>query len=222
MEEQQARAGLSRAVALYPKLGEYVAASVAQVEQIAPERRERLDAMADYLRRCIATRGPMDLTFICTHNSRRSHFGQIWAQVAAAHFGVEGLGSYSGGTEATAFNPRAVDAARRAGLTIDRTTDGANPIYHVRYSDEAHALTCFSKVHDGAPNPTTDFAAVMTCSSADQACPIVRGAAARFAIPYEDPKAFDGTDREADAYDERCRQISREMLYVFANAASRA
>ena len=45
---------------------------------------------------------------------------------------------------------------------------------------------------------------------------MVLGAAERIAITYEDPKAFDGTDREAEAYDERCRQIAREMLYVFS------
>jgi hypothetical protein len=49
----------------------------------------------------------------------------------------------------------------------------------------------------------------------------VFGAEARIAIPYDDPKAADGTEGEARAYDERCRQIAREMLWVFRAARSR-
>jgi len=95
-------------------------------------------------------------------------------------------------------------------------TVGENPIYHVRYSDRKSAMTNFSKVYDSAPNPTKDFCAVMTCSSADKACPVVRGASLRVAVPFVDPKAFDDTDQEAAKYDERSRQICREMLYVFS------
>ena len=48
----------------------------------------------------------------------------------------------------------------------------------------------------------------MTWSQADESCPIVRGAAYRVAIPYDAPKAFDGTKRESAKYDERCRQTA--------------
>jgi hypothetical protein len=34
----------------------------------------------------------------------------------------------------------------------------------------------------------------MTCNNADEACPMVFGAEARFSVKYDDPKAFDGTD----------------------------
>lgn len=46
------------------------------------------------------------------------------------------------------------------------------------------------------------------------------GADARIAIPYDDPKASDGTEHEAQTYDERCRQIAREKLYAFREARS--
>ena len=77
-------------------------------------------------------------------------------------------------------------------------------------------LTCFSKVYNQAPNPKEGFCAVMTCSESDKNCPTVEGSAFRVAIPYLDPKEFDNTDKEAQAYDERCRQIAREELYVFS------
>jgi hypothetical protein len=122
--------------------------------------------------------------------------------------------TYSGGTEATAFNPRAVAAIRRAGFAVETIAEGDNPVYGVRYMDEMEPMPCFSKVYDRPPNPQQGFAAVMTCSAADEACPIVFGAANRIAIPFDDPKPFDGNEQEAAKYDERCRQIAREMLYV--------
>jgi len=122
----------------------------------------------------------------------------------------------SGGTEATAFNPRAVAVMQRAGFVIEKTTGGDNPVYTVRYGDVAPAMEAFSKVYNDPPNPSEDYCAVMTCSQADANCPIVHGAAERVSIPFGDPKDFDGTDRETAKYDERCRQISVEMLYVFS------
>jgi hypothetical protein len=147
---------------------------------------------------------------------------QLWAQAAAHYFGISGVDTYSGGTEATAFNPRAVAALRRAGFEITQASEGENPVYDVRFTDEMEPLRCYSKVHNEPPNPDRGFAAVMTCSDADAACPIVFGAVQRIAITYDDPKTADGTPDEATIYDERCRQIAREMLYVFSLAETGA
>ncbi len=204
-------------VALFPMLAENIVAMVADADHIAEERRACLRQLAGFVSQRITAGDPVGLIFICTHNSRRSQMAQIWAQTAAAHFGIRGVETYSGGTEATAFNPRAVAAIRRAGFQAEAVTDDANPIYLVRFSNDSDPIEAFSKVYDQPPNPADGFAAVMTCSEADAACPLVSGARERFAIAYEDPKAFDGTDREYDAYDERCRQIGREMLFVFSH-----
>ena len=110
---------------------------------------------------------------------------------------------------------------RRAGFAIEPPRDGGNPVYEVRYEPDMEPLRAFSKVYDAPPNPRSGFAAIMTCSSADTACPIVAGADERIAIPSDDPKEADGTEREAEVYDERCRQIAREMLYVFSVVARR-
>ena len=203
-------------VNLYPDIQERIKIAVGEFDLIARQRKEKLEELSAYVRSQNRLGKPANLTFICTHNSRRSHMSQIWAQTAAAYYGIPGVTSYSGGTESTAFNPRAVAAIKRAGFKVEKTTEGENPIYHVRYSDKRHPMTNFSKVYNYAPNPSKDFCAVMTCSSADKACPLVRGAALRVAVPFIDPKAFDGTDQEAAKYDERCEQICREMLYVFS------
>ena len=197
---------------LYPDLAAYVEARLQEFDEIPEQRKQDLSEVADFVRE----RPDPDLTFICTHNSRRSHLSQVWAEAAAAHFGTKDITAYSGGTEATAFHPHAVAAMVRAGFRIERTTEARNPIYHVRFGDTRQPVTCFSKVYNSAPNPTDGFCAVMTCTSADEACPVVLGAAKRVSIPYEDPKNFDGTEKEQAAYDDRCRQIGREILYLFS------
>ena len=79
-------------------------------------------------------------------------------------------------------------------------------------------MRCFSKVHDEPPNPDADFIAVMVCDEADRGCPHLSGASCRFAIPFLDPKIADGTAEETRTYDERCRQVAREMLWTIDRA----
>ena len=198
-------------------LARYLDERIGEFDQIDTERRSELDALASFVEDARDT-GVARLTFICTHNSRRSHFGQVWAQVAAHHFGLDSLvETYSGGTEITAFNERAVGALRRAGLDIHPAAISDNPRYAVHHAEDRAPMICYSKKYDDAEaNPTSGFAAVMTCDQADRGCPIVYGAVGRFSTPYIDPKVSDGTGEERDVYDARCAQIAREMLYVMS------
>ena len=142
--------------------------------------------------------GSADLIFICTHNSRRSHLSRLWAQTAADVLALDGIRTYSGGTEATACNPRTVDAMKRAGfrVTTQDTLQGTtNTTYLVQAGSTLQGMPCFSKTYGHEVNPQSGFAAVMTCSSADRGCPIVYGADARFAVPYVDPKVSDDRSR---------------------------
>ena len=199
----------------------YVEERTAEFDRIPDDRRRRLGQLSDWISRRLLTGDRADVIFICTHNSRRSHLAQIWMRVAAAWYGVGGVATYSGGTETTAFNSRAVSALRRAGLVITVLEPGDNPVYGVRVDDAAPAVRAFSKVYRDPPNPTSGFCAVMTCSDADDACPVVAGADARIAITYVDPKISDGAEREAEVYDERCAEIAREMLEAMSRVAER-
>jgi len=198
------------------KVHDYIAKSIGMFDDIPDTRKALLKELAEFVELQLTEGNEAKLTFICTHNSRRSHMAQIWAQTAAAQYGIPHVETFSGGTEATAFNPRAVAALKRAGFEIEKTNEEKNPLYHVRYHAEAPPMAAFSKVYNHKPNPDNGFCAVMTCSDADEACPIVSGAEKRIAITYVDPKAHDDTDQETAAYDERCRQISSEMLYAFS------
>jgi len=197
-------------------LAQYVEA-LTDFNAIPEARKQILMPAAAYIRSKLDRAEPVRLTFICTHNSRRSHLGQVWAQIAAYYYGVAPVSCYSGGTEQTACNPRTVSALARAGLRVSQVSEGENPIYLFAYAEGVNPLVAFSKVYDQAPNPNSGFAAVMTCSHAEENCPFIPGAEKRLSLLYEDPKIADDTPEESAVYDARCRQIAAEMMFVFAN-----
>lgn len=201
---------------LIGSLHHYVQELEQEFGQIPEARKQLLNQLADWARKTTAAGKPLQFNFICTHNSRRSHLAQLWAQAAAAYYGVQDVQTYSGGTEATAFNSRAVKAMREAGFQIDTLQPGENPVYSVKFAEEAAPAEAWSKKFDDAANPTAGFCAVMTCSDADENCPFVPGVEKRLAITYDDPKNFDDTPEEAQKYSERVRQIGMEMLYAFS------
>jgi protein-tyrosine-phosphatase len=224
MQQKQSKAKaepakpVAKRIPLYDAIETYVEAGKAAFDDIPKERKKNLEQLADFISKKRNEGDTVNLMFICTHNSRRSQFGQIWAAVAAAHYGIRNIQTFSGGTEETAFNKRAVEAIQRAGLKVDGTVS-TNPRYSVRFSDEVGALDCYSKTFHTSANPQKGFMAIMTCSDADEACPIVAGADLRIRITYDDPKVADRTAQEKDAYDERCKQIATEMLYLFSKVA---
>lgn len=202
---------------MFPELASYIDNLKESFSLIPDGRKELLNKVANYINSELMDQEPVKLNFICTHNSRRSHFGQIWAQIAAFYYGFEDIETFSGGTEATAFNPNAVAALERAGFQISKEEGDENPVYEVSFSEEYDALPCFSKTFDDPENPDSDFAAIMTCDHADENCPFIPGAEFRAAVTYRDPKEADGTTEEAQTYDERCHQIATEMFYLMAN-----
>lgn len=198
------------------KLANYISEAIQDTSLIPSERKIILREMAEYIISRKKSGKPAHLIYICTHNSRRSHLSQIWASTAAKYYGVhENMYTYSGGTEATAFNSRAVAAIERAGF-ITENPGGENPKYLIKMVEGNSGMICYSKKYSDETHNLNEFAAVMTCSQADRSCPIIPGAMARISLPYNDPKAFDGTDEEVAKYDERCYQIATEMLYAMS------
>ena len=207
--------------ALLPSLAVTVNRLVGTFDEITPSRKVLLKKLSVYIQQKVDAKEEVFLNFICTHNSRRSHISQLWAQTAAHYYGINDVTCFSGGTEATAFNPRAVKAMQDAGFEIQQVKEGVNPVYDVRYADDGTVIHAFSKKYDDPMNPSQHFAAIMTCSHADENCPVIRGADDRIVIDYTDPKASDETPDESQAYGESVYLIGREMLYVFAGVASK-
>ncbi len=204
-------------IQLLPALKSTVHELIETFDQIPADRISILQQLIDYVFEGRSLNKVVRLNFICTQNSRRSHMSQIWAQTAAAYYGLHNVQCFSGGNEATRFNPNAVDAMKRSGFEIEIVRAGDNPLYEIRYSSEIKGFTVFSKRFDDESNPSKDFAAVMVCSAED--CPYVRNASARIPVKFEDPSEADGTSRQAEVYFERARQIGREMFWVFSRIA---
>lgn len=184
---------------------------------ISEDRKVVLQPLVEYIQHKVDNGKPININFICTHNSRRSHLTQIWAQTVADYFNMSQVNCYSGGTESTALFPKVADTLSNAGFDIQKIAESTNPVYAIKYSDNSMPIIGFSKRYDNPFNPVSEFVAIMTCSQADGECPFIAGAEKRVAITYEDPKEFDNTPKENEAYQSRSIQIAKEMLYVFSN-----
>lgn len=186
-------------------------------ENISEERKAILQPLIEFIISKVINNEEIRLNFICTHNSRRSHLSQIWAQTMAHHFRVKNVFCYSGGTETTAMFPKVAETLINQGFEILKLSETENPVYAVKFAENEHAIICFSKKYNDDFNPKSAFAAILTCDSADENCPIVYGAEARIPIKYEDPKKSDGTPEMNETYFNRSLEIAAEMKFVFEN-----
>lgn len=185
-------------------------------DTISQERKLILKPLVDFIQSKVNSNKEIRLNLICTHNSRRSHLSQVWAQTAAKYFNINNVFCYSGGTEATALFPMVAETLLKQGFQIKTIAESGNPIYSIKYAENEHPVIGFSKAYDDDFNPQSEFAAIMTCSQADGGCPFIAGAERRIPITFEDPKAFDNTPQQVEKYEERSLQIATEMFYVFS------
>ncbi len=190
-------------------------------QNLSIERKAILNPLIQFIQYKVDSGYPINLNFICTHNSRRSHLSQLWAQVAASFYTIPMVTCYSGGTEETALFPKVADTLASQGFTILKIADTDNPIYAIKYSDNEVPVIGFSKKYDDPFNPVSGFAAIMTCSQADDRCPFISGAEKRIPITFEDPKVSDGTPAQTSVYAERSLEIAAEMFYIFSNIKNR-
>ena len=187
------------------------------INSISLTRQNLLAPLIDFIQSKVDADQAVQLNFICTHNSRRSHLSQVWAQALGYFYNIKDLFCYSGGTESTALFPAAAKVLETSGFKIDYQTQTKNTLYAIEFAVNETPVKGFSKTYDHAENPKTAFAAILTCSQADKDCPYIPGAEVRISLPFEDPKAFDNTPQQADKYRERSLQIATELKYVFSN-----
>lgn len=183
---------------------------------ITLERKKALQSLAKIIQQKHLQQQAIRLQFICTHNSRRSHLSQVWAQTLAHHFNIQNIQCYSGGTEVTALFPIIINTLKSAGFQIEAISKNKNPIYSIKYADNELPIIGFSKKIDDEFNPKSKFIAIMTCDSANEACPIVIGAEDRIPITYNDPKIFDNSTLQAEKYKATSMQIATELFYTFS------
>ena len=185
-------------------------------EEITDARKTVLKPLIEFIQLKVDNQQEIRINFICTHNSRRSHLSQIWAQTMAYKLGIKNVFCYSAGTEATALFPVVAATLQNSGFHIKTLSQDKNPVYSIKYANNEHPIIGFSKSLDDEFNPKSECVAIMTCSQADGACPNISGAEKRIPITFDDPKAFDNTPEQAEKYQERSNQIATEFYYVFS------
>ncbi|MGB1248457.1 MAG: protein-tyrosine-phosphatase [Chitinophagales bacterium] len=202
---------------MFEKLTQYCTEIGNNFDTLSVERKAALTAFSEKIKRQFIENGSSKIIVICTHNSRRSHLGQLWLQIAADFYQVKNIETFSGGTEATALNERVVSCLKNIGFEIESDNlTPENPIYAIQWQTNMAPYMAFSKKYDTKPNPKNHFIAVMVCTSADEGCPIVSGAEYRVSLPFDDPKDFDDTPLEKEKYAERCFEIATEMFYTIS------
>ncbi len=199
---------------LYPQVRQFI--SSIDTTSISEHRKARLSSIITHLKKKIILTADIHLIFICTHNSRRSHFAQIWAQTLAAYFHLEKIKAYSGGTEITALYPTVLKSLEKIGFKSTLLSSGTNPVYAIKYGENALSIIGFSKEWNHQFNPQSEFTTIMTCAQADASCPHIAGAEARFSLPFQDPKAYDNSQQESQEYLNTCKLIATEMYYIFS------
>jgi arsenate reductase len=186
------------------------------VSTIKEDRKDILQRLTNYVQEKVDNNNDVNLNFICTHNSRRSHLAQIWAQALATYFKIPHVHCYSGGTEATAMFPMTAKTLMNQGFLFQTLVEGENPIYTIKYSPNRQPIIGFSKIYSDDFNPSSNFAAVLTCSEADRDCPFIPNADIRVSLTFEDPKKYDNTLLQSEKYEERSLEIATEIYYVFS------
>lgn len=199
---------------MYAKLSE--TAEILKNTIISDDRKAILSILIDFIQAKVNDGKDINLNFICTHNSRRSHLSQIWAQFASSYYNIKDVNCYSGGTEETALFPKVAETLSEQGFSINIISEGKNPVYAIKFSGNSNPMIGFSKKYNHPFNPESDFAAIMTCSQADGDCPYIPGAEKRIPVTFEDPKISDNSTKQTEVYYNRSLQIGAEMFYVFS------
>ena len=182
--------------------------------EIRDSRKKKLGILIKYVLEKFKNNQDVNFNFICTHNSRRSQFCQIWSHTASHYFNVP-VNSHSGGIEITECNERVISSIKNSGFLVSSNSKNKNPEYSISIGDNYKTLKMFSKLFNKSINSDISFAAVMVCSDADKNCPYIPGAEKLISLPYHDPKVFDDTPREIKKYEECSHKIASEIFYVF-------
>jgi protein-tyrosine-phosphatase len=184
----------------------------AKEENISKTRKNALSHLADTLEDK-NKKEPFPLIFICTHNSRRSIFAEVWANVLADYYQLP-VKAYSGGTEVTAVHQNTLDCLGNIGFRIVKQNNRLNPKVQIKYGAHQQLIT-FSKLFDDEVNPQQNFSAIMLCDNAAENCPFIPNALQRVNLTFPDPKQFDDTEMESEKYNDGCMQIGSELHFLF-------
>jgi arsenate reductase len=112
---------------------------------ISADRLRLLHSIATEITTLLQANKKVNLQFVCTHNSRRSQFSQIWAHAFCHYFNLHTVHCFSAGTEATALFAKVAETLACQGMQVSKLTSDNNPFYLIKPFEDSQPLFCFSK-----------------------------------------------------------------------------
>ena len=195
-------------------LKEYIKIILKNIDTgIEKNRKDKLVKLAQVIKRNREQQNIVKVIFICTHNSRRSQFSQVWAYISSLYFKLDFLEFFSGGTEVDSVNLNVINALSNSGLKIEKKQTG-DEVYLLKSSKRDKGINLYSKEYSCKSNPPKHFIAIMTCSDADQMCPVIKGADKKVFLPYPDPRTSEKTGLEKKTYGHINAVVAKEMFYL--------
>ena len=179
--------------------------------------KKELLKLIDYISNKINLDKEININFICTHNSRRSIFSQIWAKVFSDYYGLQKVRTFSGGTESTYVSQNVIKTLSSYGFVINKLDQKKNSNYEITYSSSKNKILIFSKKYNEISNPKKNFVAVTTCLSAKENCPFISSSEKIISLSYDDPKKYDKISEPTKMYLNISNQIATDMNFVFSN-----
>jgi len=181
---------------------------------IPSSRLQLLDGIVLEINEFLNNKKNLNFLFVCTHNSRRSQFANVWAEIAATFYNLNSIKSYSCGTEKSIVSKNTIQTLKDLGIRIENHPSIPNA-FHAFYGKELF-IDVFSKKYSDPTISKEDTIAIMTCSDADQNCPIIPYAKNRISLNFKDPKRFDNTSSFKMEYQKTGKEIAREIFYIFS------
>jgi len=184
---------------------------------IKKERKTKLAVLAAQIKQLKRELSPVEIMVVCTHNSRRSHMGELWLRVGIDYYGLSNLRIHSAGTERSAINIRTIRSFQAIGLLVEKSMNKEeNPNYKINWRTDEKSYTGYSKEIGSEELPTNGIVSILVCEDAAENCPFIVGSKLRINLPYEDPKRYDDTLEERTKYLERNLEIGSEMFYLLS------
>ncbi len=204
-------------VLIYPEIQNLIRDIEKKFDSIDHNRKLKLKEFAKNIHAALSDGQHVHLLYVCTHNSRRSHFGQIAAALAIIYYRLKNIDSYSAGTEVTAFHKNGINALLSLGFKTEtaQETDMDNPVIEVKYGNSPKII-CFSKNIQHHDIPRKNLFVIYTCSEAELNCPVIIGASHSISLPHPDPKSSDSDENQKEVYINTFKAICREVFFMMS------
>ena len=158
---------------------------IQKIENFKPVKEEEeiifntINKLNSYLNLC------RDIVFVCTHNSRRSIYCEVWGKIIANKYS-KNINFYSAGTKKTSVYGEVIKSFSRLGIK-------SKTLEEIQLDK---------------------FICIFTCSKAERSCPIDTRSIVNIPLLFDDPKKFDGLKNERIEYQKTCSQIAEKINFI--------